>query len=274
MLGALSFSSLNISTLSPSRIRSLPLYLARNRIDILCIQETHLTPANLQLLPFTLPFMTLYSNPGTQSARGVATLIRTSALDSRSVTIPTSFESGRVLCTRVSSRSFQATLCNIYAPNSPLDRSGFFLHLLDFLSNQPAPYILLGDWNCVLLTTDRLNGSGRGGMPDLGTRSLANLVRELELVDSHRQLDDDPACFTFSYPGGQSRLDRIYNSSNLVPLKSAIETINSLGSDHLRSPILRIRHPDFIQRGKRPWRLRLDTLEEPNLGQALEISAS
>ena len=129
-------------------------------------------------------------------------------------------------------RAISCTVVVVYAPNKVAARRHMFTRMSDILNELPAPYIIMGDWNCVLEARDRSTGRVELGS---GRVELSMLCKRFDLHDTFRSLHPNKPAFTYiksGEAGHQSRLDRIYVSRELLLMLSQAEHIPGLGLDH------------------------------------------
>lgn len=254
----------NVTSLTTLKLHSLPLFIQSNHIDILCLQETKIDDHDLDFLRYKLPHMEIYADIGTTTSRGVVSMVRKGIFASRIIEYPVNddgepfFEDGRVLCVSLKSGSFESTLLNIYAPVDLKARTSFFENLGTFMSFQSGRFILLGDFNCTLLSSDRL--PERPPSSDPSSKHFREILDHYNLTDTHRQEDRDEIFYTYFGARAVSRLDRCYISNDLLQWMDTASNITSLGGCHRMAPCLRITHPDCLEIGKPPWRLQPEVL--------------
>ncbi|XP_037520637.1 uncharacterized protein LOC119397279 [Rhipicephalus sanguineus] len=96
---------------------------------------------------------------------------------------------------------------NVYAPVTRTDTNNYFRELHDCLQ-EPLPYVLLGDFNCVVDSMRDVRGPGRGGST-YHARELVKMLRHLRLTDAWVHLHNDEFGPTRSSRTTDSRLDRV-----------------------------------------------------------------
>lgn len=126
-----------------------------NKIDILCIQESHWTDCKLPFNKTRYRDLYLHYNHGTQATRGVLTCIRINSVQHTSqppldilpaaLFLYPSLQSGRVTVSRINFCHSSYTLVNLYCPNNLEHRKEFFQWLSDKPSHIPGPFIYAGD---------------------------------------------------------------------------------------------------------------------------------
>ena len=153
------------------------------------------------------------------------------------------------------------TICNIYAPSGSAQRAArenFFNETLPYyLRHRTTHVILAGDFNCVLRTRD---SSSPNTSP-----ALKAAVQQLQLHDVWEKLCPRDAGYTYVCRNAQSRLDRIYVSSNLREhLRTTHAHVCSF-TDH-KALTLRLCLPHLGQEhGRGFWSLRPYLLTDENI---------
>ena len=120
-------------------------------------------------------------------------------------------------------------LINLYAPNNPNDRIGFFKELntwIDIGDNN----LIGGDYNCTLDT--ELDRNGCKSEYDQGRNELKEIINKKFLVDIFRKRNPKKKCFSFTRADKQSRLDYWLVNKNIDDKVSKIEYKACPFSDH------------------------------------------
>jgi exonuclease III len=149
-------------------------------------------------------------NLGT-SRRGTAIVARSGINLANGTRLP----SGRAIAAR-----FQDLwLINVYAPSGTArkqERETFYSSELPNFLTDASHHIILGDFNCILK-----QGDATGTL--LFSRALATLIRGLNLQDAWQRSADRPV-YTHYSVAGATRIDRIYDTRDLISRKLGIET--------------------------------------------------
>jgi exonuclease III len=157
-MSSLDIMSSNAGSLSVNnRIWGIQRFMREQAVDILAVQETHLSTTVIN--SFTSPGheISLLAANGTSSERGVAIFFN-SSVEAEAVPIMplieqipelSEVESGRFQFVKVNKGDIHATIINVYAPNNVQNRRNFFNILSHIIPLLEEPFILTGDWNCV-----------------------------------------------------------------------------------------------------------------------------
>ena len=269
-LNDLRLATCNITSLTTERMHTLPLYLSTNNIDILCLQETKIDQHDLDYLKFKLPHMEILGSIGTNRSRGVLLLAKRSSAEMEGLSFDAPndeenegtfvLEQGRIVGARLKFGRLYFTLINIYAPVDKQARAAFFALLSDRMSTLEGPFVLMGDFNCILYPQDAL--PQRNPNLDSSTSALQKIINDYDLDDAHYNCDVYPF-YTYSGHSSSSRLDRVYISSSLRPRVDNATVIPSIGSHHPLAPALTLRNPEDIETGKGIWRMQALLIQHP-----------
>jgi ribonuclease HI/exonuclease III len=265
----LKIASLNLRGRGLEKWNHVNQLLRDNKIGILAVQESHLDDDKIIRLETLFPkrIKILHTaDPNTINAKGVAIVMNKELTNTSNVTtyeiIP-----GRALLLKTNWHANQTlTILAIYAPNNPVENKEFWLQLLTKWQtrNLPRPDIMLGDFNIVEDSIDRLPCH-----PDNteATEALQDLKSELLLQDSWRRTF--PTTKTYSYlqksTGSQSRIDRIYTTEEIY--KFSLEwNIHTTGiqTDHKLISVL-ISSPTLPYVGKGRWMMPVNLLKNKTL---------
>ncbi|KAH7939034.1 hypothetical protein HPB52_005069 [Rhipicephalus sanguineus] len=154
---------------------------------------------------------------------------------------------------------------NVYAPVTRSDTNNYFRELHDCLQ-EPLPYVLLGDFNCVVDSMRDVRGPGRGGST-YRARELVKMLRHLRLTDAWVHLHNDEFGPTRSSHTTASRLDRVYIPDLLLPAVVsydilALPDVLSRAPDH--APLVTtVRGRPGTSPSDAPWRLDPTLLQDP-----------
>lgn len=157
----------------------------------------------------------------------------------------------------------------VHAPNVASMKRAFFKKLERILENtqEEAPFVILGDFNCVEYGFDR--SPQRTAEP--GKEELTNLVTSANCADAWLLLrNSDSVSFTYhqSTPAAKSRIDRIYIPELWSGWVEKWDTIPFHHSDH---HIIRLSLKIHEKVGQaRPWRLNPRILQKDFVEEILE----
>ena len=219
------FLSLNVGM--SASLAGLTTIMGVQKLDIIFLQEVRLSSEQLNLLVGSLGFQAIANvDPEHHSRPGTAILWRE--------TLPVTDVFSLVMCRAQVAVLGPYMLLNIYAPSGTdkkYERSHLFgQDMFKALTlDSGAPWIIGGDWNCVLNIIDIEGGVGFGQKV---SPVLKDLVRSYNLCDVFRHQFPRTEEFTFFRAGkAPSRLDRFYISRSLVLGLSETFHLASL-SDH------------------------------------------
>ena len=239
--------------------------LRDSRIAILALQETHLTTERIRAINGTFE-TTMYILGSLDSdhpagARGVAFALNKRLVSTDNASLKELIPGRAATLSIKWAGDRHVHILNIYAPNR-LDESELFWDAVgEKLCTAPRPDIMLGDFNLVEESLDRMPAH-----PDRLSvvEKLQNLIATLSMTDGWRA--DNPRTKAFTYlqtaTGSQSRIDRIYVSRTIR--QSAEDwAINGSGlaTDHrmVSCSLANYRAP---RRGKGRWALPLLLLRD------------
>ncbi|KAH7973261.1 hypothetical protein HPB52_023326 [Rhipicephalus sanguineus] len=154
---------------------------------------------------------------------------------------------------------------NVYAPATRSDTNHYFRELHDSLQ-EPVPYVLLGDFNCVVDSVRDVRGPGRGGST-YHARELVKLLRHLQLTDAWVHLHDDEFGPTRTSRTTATRLDRAYIPDLLLPAVVSCDILAlpdalSRASDHAPF-VTTVRGRPGTSSSDASWRLDPALLQDP-----------
>ena len=131
---------------------------------------------------------------------------------------------GRVITFNFYLGSAYFRVINVYAP---ADRSltNRFFETLDAFFLDSSPFLLLGDFNCVLDSNRDVRGPGQG-RPTSDAKELRRLVDGYELRDAWTESHGDLYEYTWSRGASSSRLDRAYYPAALTSWVSNIQVLD------------------------------------------------
>lgn len=180
----LNIYTLNINGLrSPYKINRLLHFISTNRIDILCIQETHIENyffAKSIESKLGLKDRIIWSY-GTNLSNGVAILFINKEINYPK--FQTDFD-GRFIYVDFELYSEKFRLLNLYAPTNENSRSNFFASIIPFLVTSNH-LLILGDFNFVFDTNiDKIGGNLERSTT--GSKIFSSIIKKYNLVDAFR----------------------------------------------------------------------------------------
>ena len=220
------FLSLNVGM--SSSLAGLVTLVSAQQLDIIFLQEVRLTKEQLDILVVNLGFETSVNIDPEQPTKPGTALVWKKSLPVRDVF-------SVVLCRAQVAVLGPYMLLNVYAPSGSEkrhERAEFFgQDIFRALRLSPnAPWVIGGDFNCVLKTMDVEGGFG---FKQKLSHELKDLVRSCDLVDVFRQEFPRQEEFSFFRAGkAPSRLDRFYVSRQLVSELAAGSCHFASLSDH------------------------------------------
>ena len=157
------------------------------RIGIIVLQEAHLTEGIVDEIHnlYGTRMKVLFSQGDNQRAARVAFVLNKDLAIHRGTTLHEIIPGRALLISIPWHVNLMLTILNIYAPNAPSDNENFWKQLLLAFNTNPFPYpdILLGDFNVVEDTIDRLPSHN----DNTNTReALFEFRSQLELIDGWR----------------------------------------------------------------------------------------
>jgi exonuclease III len=209
-------------------------FIKKNRLDIVCFQETHFnTQIETEKCFEPLGGKVFYSNSHMGRKCGVCTWF------SPKLDIDLIDTQGRIVSVKLKIHDHVLNLINIYAPNVPADRVRFLEALNHFIipediETPECEYIFAGDWNCIEdYSLDKLSGSTWKGCL-IGKFQIADLKSQFNLVDIFRDFNPLSKRFTHYCDGynAKTRIDRIYVSSVFRSLVEKADITPCTHSDH------------------------------------------
>jgi len=221
-------------------------YLAAEKPDVICVQETKCQPDDVDQI-WPAPFQMFWNSAKRKGYAGTAILSRKKPIRvTPDMGIPEHDQEGRVLTAEFS----DFFLINVYVPNSQRDlgrlpyRQKWDRDFLGYIKNleKTKPVIFCGDLNVAHTEIDLSNPKGNthnhGFTPE--ERAGFDALVSAGMVDSFREFDKTGGNYTWWSPMGGARaknvgwrLDYVLLSSALRPrLKRAFIRQDVLGSDH------------------------------------------
>ncbi|KAF7244640.1 hypothetical protein EYD10_09237 [Varanus komodoensis] len=216
--------SLNVNGLNgPSKRRRTFSQLQKLKLDIICLQETHIKKQHSKLLGCP-KLGKLFISSASQKKRGLALYIK-EKLDPKYILAD---EDGRILMVEVTVKFKKVLLVAIYAPNDHQEMFYQKLHTL-LLQLEYQTLCLMGDFSAIVdkkmdHKSETKEKKGRRILP----KSCFNIIEEFRLTDVWRHKNPTSAKYTFYSNRHRSwtRIDMIWITPDLVPdlLEAEIET--------------------------------------------------
>ena len=201
--------------------------LKKQKLDLICLQETHVKKLQRKLL-VNKSLGQEFISSDIKKKRGVV-IYASDKLDPKQIFKD---NEGRMIAVEVSLLGERVLVVGIYAPNDK--KSGFFKELEEKLSERHGNIIIMGDYNGVVTpeldrSTTR-QGSREGKLPI----SFFQLTHALDLQDGWRFMNPSVKDFThynFSHKT-HSRIDMIWVSKELTTCIKKVEIQPKTFSDH------------------------------------------
>ncbi|KIO04156.1 hypothetical protein M404DRAFT_144507 [Pisolithus tinctorius Marx 270] len=192
-----------------------------DHLAILALQETHLSPMQAtslnEIFTDTL-FVVTSIDPNHPSAKGVAIMLNKHLVKMNDIHVHEIIPGRAILMTMHWYQQEKLNLLNVYAPNEPSENQKFWETIHDNLINLPQPDVLLGDFNVVEDSIDRIPAHQDHAN---AVNALRALRSHLNLQDSWRQTNPSNLSFTFTQSarqgGRMSRIDQIYTLESMIP---------------------------------------------------------
>ncbi|KAG2745066.1 DNase I-like protein [Suillus brevipes Sb2] len=230
------------------------------KIDILTLQETHLTKEDADTLN-TTPGLRIHVipsiDPARTNAKGVALVVNKRLLGIADIKnhelIP-----GRAILTIIPWHKDKALkVLTVYAPNDGQANHHFWELIRTKIRNLPKPDVMLGDFNVVEDPLDRLPPKSDHIN---ASNSLHQLRSHLQLQDGWRHENQDTLSYTFSQSafqgGSQSRIDRIYIKPEYAPFNHQMVSVR-----------ISCKQMPYVGSGR--WSLPLHVLKDKTLGEEI-----
>ena len=222
--------SLNVRGLREQKKRRIIFKYARERADIILLQETHSKLVDEQCWQNKWGANIIF-NHGDTDARGVCVLLPR-GFGGKVRNIKKDAE-GRVICMQCIIENVNLTLLNIYAPNK--DTPDFYGMITQFLQDS-SPYVLMmGDFNLTFNSQlERLNTWKNN---DKSKEALLNLIDEFSLCDIWRLRNENIKRYTWFKHNKEtttqaSRLDYAFTTSGFDHKIENITYLPGVMTDH------------------------------------------
>uniref|UniRef100_A0A803TJL4 Reverse transcriptase domain-containing protein n=1 Tax=Anolis carolinensis TaxID=28377 RepID=A0A803TJL4_ANOCA len=239
-------------------------FLYKNKVDITCIQESHIVSRDKHLLVQD-KLGQLFTSCNVKKTNGVLFYIN------RELNPEKIYEDqeGRILIVKVRFQYKHILLVGIYAPNT--NQKTFYKKLSNILAEVGEKEMLwLGDFNGVMDTKiDRNNkrkkDSKEGRLPGTLQRDL----KHWDLYDLWRiqKLDRREYSYYSHRHGLSSRIDYIFATKELVTKTEKVEFLPRVFADH--NPMLLQLKGGFWER--KPWRLNDYILKDQKIKEKIRL---
>ena len=234
-------------------------YMKSKRVNILCLQDTHLTSDDEADLKSIWEGEILLHGVNTNS-RGVAILLN----NTFEYKIKNIFRdsAGNMIMLDFQLSDISVKLINIYGPNA--DDTSFYNFIAGLLNQNEEEYVLwCGDFNMIFNPTFDSHNYINLNNPRSRT-VVMNMMEEYNLVDTFRYFNPEIKRFTWrrQNPLKQARLDYLIASSSFTDLVNKTDIIPGYRSDHsiLQLDILL----NKFYRGKGSWKFNTNLLKDIN----------
>ena len=179
-------NSIKILTLNArglkNRLKRISLFhqIRKLRCDIVCLQETHITPSDSQLWEKEWGGQIVYVQ-GTGNSRGEMILFGKNT----PLTLEIIHKEYKIIILSIRSDNFTCAVCNVYAANNKREKINYFDRLLKLLDRCDInSLMLLGDFNTIMNNDlDIVSGKPHSVRE---VTAVSNLVNELMLTDAWR----------------------------------------------------------------------------------------
>ena len=240
-------------------------YFNRLNVDIIALQETHITQDNIDTIKREWKYQSIW-NPAPSPYTGGTAILLGSSLKK---TAHKTDQSGRILTMQIKSQHTSFQLTNIYAPTDNQHKEHFFNQIDQHMFNNRHT-VLTGDFNMVEDPSLDRNPPCRGSSYTKGLNNLNKIKQKHKLSDTWRKKHPGQRKFTWKSrkvgDNTASRIDRCYISDNITFISQHI--LKSAHSDHsilLTKLIIQSNTP----RGDGYWKLNTKVLEDPQYQQSM-----
>lgn len=258
---AIKVLSLNTRGLSNTfKRKSLFQFLKKEKYDIVCLQETHVTKNNSELWSRQWSGQ-FFSSPGTSHGKGQIILInKFSKVSDCKIVV----ESDRVLGVKVTIENQNIMIFNVYGPNKEEEKESFFKQITK-LVQEIAPninnYVIAGDFNTVASNEVDII-AGNKHRPNT-VKMFNNAMIQWETYDVWRLFHDGEKQFTWCKhnPFIARRLDYVLISSRLFDKVTCCDIVVVPNTDH-RGVVMELKL-DEVCRGPSYWKFNDFLLKDP-----------
>lgn len=256
----LTLSTLNVrSVRSQLRAQMVLSFLQTQNSDILLLQECALPfMSNYRRWEEQWPHVSVWSGSNFNRADGVAILIKNPQLLVKGSTV---VRDGRALLINLSFLGHDFNILNMYAFTDKNERNDLLEDVQSHLLGK-TPFILAGDFNCILSKNDR-KGEREDFKMDKTSILLQNIIKDFKLTDCFRTMHPGEKGFTwFSGDGTKaSRIDYIF-TRDLTPVDAKLMPV--FFSDHAMLSCT-LSFPTGVTTGGGIWKLNCSLLEDPEI---------
>ena len=255
--------SLNVRGIrSLDKRKALFNWLAKEKSDIVLLQETYSTPGVVNLWKSQWRGDIFFSH-GSEHSKGVMILFREKF--DYEIKFHREDEQGRFIILKGLIQSEPFVLINIYAPNKIKDQCVFFAEIQKQIEEigleENCELIIGGDFNVIL----DANLDGSGGKPQVkeSCKQIEDLCSAFDLIDIWRLRNPDVRRFTWRQknPVVQRRLDFWLISSNIQEDVENVDIIPAIRTDHSAISI-HINGIEETGRGPSFWKFNSSLLED------------
>ncbi|OSC97222.1 DNase I-like protein, partial [Trametes coccinea BRFM310] len=252
---------------------SMSRVLRDSKLDLLALQETHLTAERVERINSLLePNYTLLhsespNNPA--GSGGIAFIVNMKRMNAPQTPITVLVPGRAAVVNYQWSPTRSITILTVYAPNNVNENEGFWNELNEQCSQRRLRIdVLLGDHNVVEDAIDRLPSRSD---PAAAVSALTRLREAHRLVDSWREAHATKRTYTYLHSNGtsQSRLDRIYVTKSLQRAAADWSTTYvGLPTDHAMVS-LSLANYDAPVVGNGRWRMPVNLLTDKPFLEAM-----
>ena len=242
-------------------------YFKEKQIDVVCIQESHITKRNIHVWERQWGGKIIY-NEGTERRKGEIILV--SKKFKGHVTLKE--KEDRLLIASVQAEGINFTLINIYAPTDKAEKIQFLQRVENKLKSKYADekIVLVGDFNTVMNNELDIISGRPHAVEEVN--AFRRAINNLSLTDVWRVLHDTEKAFTWCRynPFIARRLDYIFTCKDMLQLSVNCEVLTVPTTDH-KAVSLEICDSEF-KRGPGYWRFNNSYLNDKKFtGQMTEI---
>ena len=232
-----------------------------DHLSILCLQETHIKPEDLNILRDEWNVNFYISGKETNSGGVLIALANNFEYKCHK---EISDSQGRYVILEIELVGVaRFLLVNLYAPNE--DDPAFFENIFNVIENSDTKnLILVGDWNLVMnYEMDTLNYKKKNNVK--AREKLLTFIEKLNLIDIWRHTHENTKRYTWrqNFYRKMARLDFFLISETLLDIHANTKIKPSYKSDHC--PIQLEIFTSKTKKGKGIWKLNNSLLLEENL---------
>ena len=232
-------------------------YFKENKVNILCLQDTHLIENDIPELK-KLWDGEIYLSGSKTNSRGVAIFLNNNF--EHKVLSLKSDKNGNFLKIVLKLSSIIINLITLYGPNK--DSPGFFHEIENMLQEENADYnIICGDFNLVLNPELDTNNYKLLNNPK-ARDTVLKILEDHDLCDIYRNLHPNTKRYTWrrKNPIKQARLDMFIASSTILDIINKCEIRLSYRSDHSITELEILLNT--FNHGKGVWKFNNSLLED------------